>query len=54
MAATSSPCGFTRAMLRLGEGRRLTSSAIIAVFIVACILLLPQRAGSHSGEARDA
>jgi uncharacterized membrane-anchored protein len=33
---------------------RLTSSAVIAVFIVACILLLPQRAGSHSGKAQDA
>jgi uncharacterized membrane-anchored protein len=29
---------------------RISSSAIIAVFIVACIVLLPQRAGSHPGE----
>ena len=31
---------------------RIGSSAIIAVFIVACILFLPQRAGSHAGKAR--
>jgi uncharacterized membrane-anchored protein len=29
---------------------RIGSSAIIAVFIVACIVLLPQRAGRHPGE----
>jgi uncharacterized membrane-anchored protein len=29
---------------------RISSSAIIAVFIVACIVFLPQRAGSHPGE----
>jgi uncharacterized membrane-anchored protein len=28
---------------------RISSSALIAVFIVACILLLPQRAGLHPG-----
>ena len=28
---------------------RIDSSSIIAIFIVACILLMPQRAGSHSG-----
>lgn len=30
---------------------RFYASAILAVFIVACILLLPQRAGKHPGEA---
>ena len=30
---------------------RPLASAVIAVFMVACILLLPQRAGSHSGNA---
>jgi len=30
---------------------RPIASAIIAVFIVACIFLLPQRAGSHPGQA---
>ena len=30
---------------------RPIASAIIAVFIVACILILPQRAGSHPGQA---
>ena len=29
---------------------RITSSLVIAAFIVACIWLLPQRAGSHPGE----
>ena len=30
---------------------RPIASAIIAAFIVACILLLPQRAGTHPGQA---
>jgi uncharacterized membrane-anchored protein len=30
---------------------RFTASAILAAFIVACILLLPQRAGQHPGES---
>ncbi len=30
---------------------RITSSMIIALFIVACIAILPQRAGRHPGEA---
>lgn len=29
---------------------RLGASAILAIFIVACILLLPQRAGKHPGQ----
>ena len=29
---------------------RITSSLVIAAFIVACIWLLPQRAGGHPGE----
>lgn len=29
---------------------RPIASAVLAVFIVACILLLPQRAGRHPGE----
>lgn len=33
---------------------RITSSAAIAVFIIACILILPQRAGRHPGEGRSA
>jgi uncharacterized membrane-anchored protein len=33
---------------------RITSSAGIAAFIVACILILPQRAGRHPGEPRSA
>jgi len=33
---------------------RISSSAVIAVFIVACILFLPQRAGSHPGEEKSA
>ncbi|HEY6201199.1 MAG TPA: hypothetical protein VI231_21530 [Candidatus Binatia bacterium] len=32
---------------------RYTASAILAVLIVACILLLPQRAGRHPGAAED-
>jgi uncharacterized membrane-anchored protein len=32
---------------------RITSSAVIAVFIIACILILPQRAGEHPGETRS-
>jgi uncharacterized membrane-anchored protein len=31
---------------------RFTSSAVIAIFIVVCILATPQRPGSHPGEAR--
>jgi uncharacterized membrane-anchored protein len=30
---------------------RFSASAVIALFIVACILALPQRVGSHSGSA---
>ncbi len=30
---------------------RFTASAVLAVIIVACILLLPQRAGRHPGES---
>jgi uncharacterized membrane-anchored protein len=30
---------------------RPLASAVIAVFIVACILLLPQRAGTHPGQS---
>jgi len=33
---------------------RVISSAVIAVFIIACILILPQRAGGHPGGARRA
>jgi len=33
---------------------RPLASAIIAIFIVACILLLPQRAGAHPGEPAKA
>jgi len=33
---------------------RPLASAVIAVFIVACILLLPQRAGIHPGQAQNA
>ena len=33
---------------------RLLASAVIAVFIVACVLLLPQRAGRHPGETQPA
>ena len=29
---------------------RISSSAVIAIFIIGCILLMPQRAGSHPGE----
>ena len=32
---------------------RYTASAILAVLIVACILLLPQRAGRHPGAAEE-
>ena len=32
---------------------RYWASAALAVFIVGCILLLPQRAGSHPGAARE-
>lgn len=32
---------------------RPLASLIIAVFIVTCILLLPQRAGTHPGETRE-
>ena len=31
---------------------RPLASAVIAVFIVACLLLLPQRAGRHPGESQ--
>jgi uncharacterized membrane-anchored protein len=31
---------------------RFYASAILAAFIVACILILPQKAGSHAGEGR--
>jgi hypothetical protein len=30
---------------------RPIASAVIGAFIVACILILPQRAGRHPGEA---
>jgi uncharacterized membrane-anchored protein len=33
---------------------RFTASAVLAVFIVACLLLLPQRAGQHPGEKPSA
>ena len=37
-----------------GEGglnlSRFVSTAVIAVFMMACILLIPQRAGSHPGQ----
>ena len=33
---------------------RPLASAVIAVFIVGCIVLLPQRAGTHPGEAKTA
>ena len=33
---------------------RPIASAVIAAFIVACIILLPQRAGTHPGETRVA
>jgi hypothetical protein len=29
----------------------LNHSAIIAIFIIGCMLLLPQRAGTHPGKA---
>jgi uncharacterized membrane-anchored protein len=31
---------------------RLTASAVLAVFIVGCILVLPQKAGQHPGESQ--
>ena len=31
---------------------RPLASAVIAVFIIVCVLVLPQRAGTHPGEAR--
>ena len=31
---------------------RPLASAVIAIFIIGCLLLLPQRAGTHPGEAR--
>ena len=33
---------------------RYTASAVLAVFIIACILLLPQKAGGHSGAKAQA
>ena len=33
---------------------RPIASAVIAVFIIGCIVLLPQRAGTHPGEAKTA
>jgi uncharacterized membrane-anchored protein len=33
---------------------RPIASAIIAAFIIACIAILPQRAGQHPGEAGTA
>ena len=33
---------------------RPLASAVIAVFIVVCILLIPQRAGTHPGQAKAA
>jgi len=36
------------------EFGRFTASAVLAAFIVACILLLPQRAGRHPGAAKTA
>jgi uncharacterized membrane-anchored protein len=33
---------------------RFEASAVILVFIVICILVLPQRAGSHSGKSQSA
>jgi uncharacterized membrane-anchored protein len=32
---------------------RFTSSAVIAVFMIVCILLFPQRAGEHPGAKKD-
>ena len=32
---------------------RPIASAVIAVFILACLLILPQRAGSHPGRSRE-
>ena len=36
------------------EVSRITASVAIAVFIIGCVLLLPQRAGRHPGAERDA
>ena len=36
----------------LVEDERPLASAVIAVFIVLCILVLPQRAGVHPSAAR--
>jgi hypothetical protein len=33
---------------------RPLASAILAIFIIACILVLPQRAGTHSGNIEAA
>ncbi|GAB1715171.1 MAG: protein of unknown function DUF347 [Nitrobacter sp.] len=33
---------------------RFTASAVLAVFIIVCLLLLPQRAGQHPGESPKA
>jgi uncharacterized membrane-anchored protein len=30
---------------------RFTASAILAVVIIACVLIIPQRPGRHPGEA---
>lgn len=35
------------------ELSRISSSVVIALFMVACILLIPQRAGSHPGQAEQ-
>jgi hypothetical protein len=37
-----------------GRLRRPLASAIIAAFIIACILVLPQRAGRHPGQPEAA
>jgi uncharacterized membrane-anchored protein len=33
---------------------RFTASAVLVAFIVVCLLLLPQKAGQHSGESPQA
>jgi uncharacterized membrane-anchored protein len=33
---------------------RPLASAVLAIFIIACVLLLPQRAGRHPGEMKQA
>jgi uncharacterized membrane-anchored protein len=42
----------------IGQGglalSRLLASAVIAIFIIACLILLPQRAGRHPGVSRSA